>query len=521
MQIYLEEIPADAPETQTYNSDDRPPDAAPGPPLEQNPEVKAKTHRKCGVAAFQKGTVVEIVGLTKAVHYNGKIAVVATTNKNKKNTREEIEYRVGMKGLGEENNSTTIDSAQPTQDGRWAVLISSDKRFKLKEENLKFVKNPPPASKPVQREAAKKKDDNGALMLQKMHSVYASGIFGEDSKSQAAYAIKAARKKHKKIARIARTSIMSILKESLFLLQVLDIVFFYFSSSAIAVAATAVMLGLVFDYLDSEWKQHLDRVGFRKRFDEMGEGLRELWTTFIRRMHKLSNKGLKNVYDVLKTQKSSFSGEGLTGMELFARMQTCMISSMESMVKDLNSQLQLNLKGIWKAYVELDRTISKKGKEGGDGQEPIVASGAFLSQDAWHLLCTDNLIVEVCSLDAHEAMIVEQAVVNAVKPLEIVNDSKEHQMITAQIKLARQNILDSKDDIIRQHKEDIESKLFEKKKYLADLLRDMGVAAGRADCANYVSGKTFLEKYMVARASIRNEGERLEERKYEGEAARK
>mmetsp|Transcript_47368 Transcript_47368/g.78495 ORF Transcript_47368/g.78495 Transcript_47368/m.78495 type:complete len:435 (-) Transcript_47368:83-1387(-) len=434
MQIYLEEIPADAPETQTYNSDDRPPDAAPGPPLEQNPEVKAKTHRKCGVAAFQKGTVVEIVGLTKAVHYNGKIA--------------------------------TIDSAQPTQDGRWAVLISSDKRFKLKEENLKFVKNPPPASKPVQREAAKKKDDNGALMLQKMHSVYASGIFGEDSKSQAAY-------------------------------------------------------GLVFDYLDSEWKQHLDRVGFRKRFDEMGEGLRELWTTFIRRMHKLSNKGLKNVYDVLKTQKSSFSGEGLTGMELFARMQTCMISSMESMVKDLNSQLQLNLKGIWKAYVELDRTISKKGKEGGDGQEPIVASGAFLSQDAWHLLCTDNLIVEVCSLDAHEAMIVEQAVVNAVKPLEIVNDSKEHQMITAQIKLARQNILDSKDDIIRQHKEDIESKLFEKKKYLADLLRDMGVAAGRADCANYVSGKTFLEKYMVARASIRNEGERLEERKYEGEAARK
>jgi len=303
-------------------------------------------------------------------------------------------------------------------------------------------------------------------MLQKMHSVYASGIFGEDSKSQAAY-------------------------------------------------------GLVFDYLDSEWKQHLDRVGFRKRFDEMGEGLRELWTTFVRCMHKLSNKGLKNVYDVLKTKKSSFSGEDLTGMELFARMQTCMISSMESMVKDLNSQLQLNLKGIWKAYVELDRTISKKGKEGGDGQEPIVGTGAFLSQDAWHLLCTDNLIVEVCSLEAHEGMSVEQAVVNAVKPLEIVSDSKEHQMITAQIKLARQNILDSKDDIIRQHKEDIESKLFEKKKYLADLLRDMGVAARRGDCANYVSGKTFLEKYMVARASIRNEGERLEERKYEGEAARK
>eukprot|EP00471_Norrisiella_sphaerica_P009901 CAMPEP_0184504342 /NCGR_PEP_ID=MMETSP0113_2-20130426/52415_1 /TAXON_ID=91329 /ORGANISM="Norrisiella sphaerica, Strain BC52" /LENGTH=187 /DNA_ID=CAMNT_0026893983 /DNA_START=194 /DNA_END=757 /DNA_ORIENTATION=- len=174
----------------------------------------------------------------------------------------------------------------------------------------------------------------------------------------------------------------------------------------------------------------------------MESGIKEAWISFTRRVHKLSNKGLVNVYDKLKQTRSRNFG---SPAETFTQMQEAMIQGMEDMVLDLNRKLRPHLQKVWNAYMK------PSGKEE-DKSGKINVSERFMEHSTWERLCKDNLIVEIARIEHDEPLIIEQAVINAVKPIDVVTDStQDYAMIEVQKKIAKQNILNSKEDIIKQH----------------------------------------------------------------------
>jgi len=127
-------------------------------------------------------------------------------------------------------------------------------------------------------------------------------------------------------------------------------------------------------------------------------------------------------------------------------------------------------------------------------------------------MCLHNLQVELSQVEELSPYIVEQAVINAVKPIEVVGaNTKDPNIITHQKKIAKANVVQNKSIIIQQHVDDIKSKINGIEKYAMRLTRDMKLGSG----SDGLSRRAFLERYLVARADIMNEEEKLESKKYD------
>jgi len=245
------------------------------------------------------------------------------------------------------------------------------------------------------------------------------------------------------------------------------------------------IFGIIFDYMDPDWRQVLETC--RPPPKKIEPGRKAAWSKFIKRSHRLSNKGLRNVYDSLKESMTGFKGDSA---QLFTHMQVAMMSSMEKMIQVINKQLRTNLEEVWSFY---------------------ETKAGSLEIAEWETLCRDNLLVEIEQVPNNEELILEQAIINAVKPLEVMDTKTGSKEIELQKQAAKRSVVAAKSMIIGEHVNDIRAKLDNIKAYCTELQRDMDLGRDRI-----VTKTAFIQYYLIARAGVKSEKETLASRKYNG-----
>jgi len=125
-------------------------------------------------------------------------------------------------------------------------------------------------------------------------------------------------------------------------------------------------------------------------------------------------------------------------------------------------------------------------------------------------MCRDNLLVEIEEVPNNEELILEQAIINAVKPLEVMDTKTGSKEIELQKKAAKQSVIAAKSMVMGEHVSDIQSKLDNIEVYCAELRRDMDLGSEKR-----VTKTAFIEYYLIARAGVKSEKEALASRKYD------
>eukprot|EP00954_Amorphochlora_amoebiformis_P025894 1375915-Amorphochlora_amoeboformis.AAC.2 len=269
--IYIDEIPIDAPAIDAYNSDLPPPDSKnynpnpakthTTPPQSESKFSAVATAAKTSSfgassvpkpvptppAALGVGDTVMIVGLLKAPAYNGKLAKLLAKNEN---------------------------------EGRWTVqMVESLKKFKLKAQNLKLHQAAPPPGARAGQASWAKSSASGPATRQTSLEKTTNTINAMDITSKP-------------------TSSTPTLENQAQTLKRMHILL----SINVIPKKEKKLLGLIFDYLDKDWRQALHKCKSQYRRVTGDRALE--WGAFVRKTHKLSNKGLKQVYHTLAKHRS-------------------------------------------------------------------------------------------------------------------------------------------------------------------------------------------------------------------------
>ena len=260
----------------------------------------------------------------------------------------------------------------------------------------------------------------------------------------------------------------------------------------------------VFSYVHPEWRDMLGRCNPESKLrhlsgrgvSESSDARRALWAQYTRKILELSNEGLPRVYDALRKERRGRSGRD--ARVLFEVMQRQMGAAMARMVGRIARDTRENLSRIWELYVP-----NPEKNSAGDEKKEMG-----LGQSDFACLCKDHLDVEKLDVASNGNLIVQQALINATKPLEVMADDKS--LVARQIADTKAQVHGRRAQIIREHAQDVQSKMDKIDAYAEKIFR---AVAGKSQ-PPVVTREAFLDRYLFARADIQSEQQQLESHRY-------